>query len=367
MRWGILGAAQIARKNWKAIWNSGNSVVTAVASRDLERCERFVAECHAAAPFERVPTALGTYESLLARPDVDAVYVPLPTGLRKEWVLRAAAAGKHVLCEKPCAIHAADLREMIGACQRQGVQFMDGVMFAHSRRLERLREVLDDPQGVGVIRRIASAFTFRAADGFFAGAGAGNIRARSDLEPLGCAGDLGWYCIRFTLWALRGAQPRLVRARLLAERGSPDSPGPIPTELAAELEFDGGVSASFFCSFVAENEQWARVTGTAGWVHLSDFVLPYFGSEAGFEVHNDAFVARGCDFNMESRSRRVSVPEYSNSHPSAQETRMIQHFAEQAATGVWHAGWADMALATQTVLDACLASARAQGRVIELG
>ena len=68
----------------------------------------------------------------------------LPTGLRKEWVLRAAAAGKHVLCEKPCALSLADLREMTGACQKNRVQFMDGVMFMHNPRLRRLREILDD-------------------------------------------------------------------------------------------------------------------------------------------------------------------------------------------------------------------------------
>ena len=74
--------------------------------------QRFITDCQADAPMDAVPRAMGSYEELLAATDVDAVYIPLPTGLRKEWVLRAAAAGKHIVCEKPCADSVADLREM---------------------------------------------------------------------------------------------------------------------------------------------------------------------------------------------------------------------------------------------------------------
>src|SRR4051812_11679873 len=96
-RWGILGAATIARKNWKAIRNAGNSVVAAVASRDAGRARQFIDECQAACPMSDVPQACASYDELLRRPDVKAVYIPLPTGVRKEWVIRAAEAGKHVL------------------------------------------------------------------------------------------------------------------------------------------------------------------------------------------------------------------------------------------------------------------------------
>src|SRR5579862_9511558 len=141
-RWGILGTANIARKNWKAIRNAGNSALVAVASRDRTRATRFINDCQAAAPQPAVPAACGSYEEILERKDVDAVYIPLPTGVRKEWVLRAAAAGKHVLSEKPCGVSAADVKEMMDACQKQRVQFMDGVMFMHSARLGLMRRVL---------------------------------------------------------------------------------------------------------------------------------------------------------------------------------------------------------------------------------
>ena len=143
-RWGILGTAGIARKNWQAIALSGNSTLTAVASRSLDRSRQFIAECQAACPLPSAPAAVGSYDELLTRPDVDAVYIPLPTGLRKEWVVRAADAGKHVLVEKPVGVTAADVRDMLAACDRNRVQFMDGVMFMHSRRLDALRRTLDD-------------------------------------------------------------------------------------------------------------------------------------------------------------------------------------------------------------------------------
>ena len=112
LRIGFLSTANIGRKNWKAISASSNCIVTAVASRDLARSRKFISECQAETPFEIAPTAFGGYEELLASKSVDAVYIPLPTGLRKEWVERAAQAGKHVLCEKPCAPNASSAARM---------------------------------------------------------------------------------------------------------------------------------------------------------------------------------------------------------------------------------------------------------------
>src|SRR5689334_7103060 len=206
IRWGILGTANIAHKNWKAIQLSGNSTVTAVASRDLDRSRSFIRDCQAQAPMAREPKAYGNYEKLLESAEIDAVYIPLPTGLRKEWVLRAAAAAKHIVCEKPCAVSVADLREMIDACREHRVQFVDGVMFMHSRRLLRLREILDDGKSVGDVRRIASAFSFRAPPEFLSV----NIRGSAQLEPHGCVGDLGWYCLRLALWVMNWEMPKKV-------------------------------------------------------------------------------------------------------------------------------------------------------------
>ena len=106
-RWGILGTAGIPRKNWDSIKNAGNATLTAVASRTTERAQQFIDECQACAPHSPAPRAIGTYEGLLTASDVDAVYIPLPTGIRKDWVIRAAQSGKHVLVEKPVGCNSA--------------------------------------------------------------------------------------------------------------------------------------------------------------------------------------------------------------------------------------------------------------------
>lgn len=362
IRWGFLGTANIARKNWQAIHNTGNSVLTGVASRDLSKAERFIAECQASVPVPILPKAYGSYESLLASNEIDAVYIPLPTGLRKDWVIRAAESGKHVVCEKPCAVHLSDLVEMTSACKRHGVQFMDGVMFVHGARMQRLREVLAEGKTIGKIRRITSQFSFLGDEGFVAD----NIRSRSNLEPQGCLGDLGWYSIVFALECLQGRMPRRVRGQFLSRFGSPESPAQIPSEFSAELLYDDGVSASFYCSFVTENQQWANISGTQGYLHVPDFVLPFFGCEAALEINRPEFKVTGCHFSMESHPQRLAVSEYSNNHPSAQETRLFRTFAEQVARGGLRSDWPERALKTQQLLEICLESASHDGKWISL-
>jgi predicted dehydrogenase len=363
LRFGILGAANIARKNWKAIQLSGNTTVTAVASRDLAKAQSFIDECHAEVPMEKKPRAFASYEQLLACEEVDAVYLPLPTGLRKEWVLRAAAHKKHVVCEKPCAGSVPDLEEMLEACRSNGVQFMDGVMFMHSQRLGQIRVTLDDARSVGPLRRITSAFSFGSNPEFFET----NIRTHGLLEPLGCLGDLGWYCIRLTLWALNGRMPRQAIGHTHAEAQREGSPEPVPTDFSAELFFDDGVSAGFYCSFLSENQQWAIFSGALGYLQLNDFVLPFHGTGSMFEIQNTVFAPKGCDFQMTPTRRIIKVPEYSQGHPTAQEANLFRNFSNQVRSGALNAAWPEIALKTQKVTSACFESAQEGSRLVTVG
>lgn len=362
LRWGILSAAQIARKNWKAIFNTGNATVVAVASRDLEKSRRFIAECQAVAPMDLSPRPLGSYEELLEARDVDAVYIPLPTGLRKEWVIRAAEAGKHIVCEKPCALSVTDLREMLAVCRRHQVQFIDGVMFMHSARLPRLREVLDDGTSIGDIKRINSTFSFCAPPDFFAG----NIRANSALEPFGCLGDLGWYNIRLALWAMNWQLPRRVTGRFLSEVTAPGCATAVPTEFSGELLFENGASSGFYCSFLTANEQRATIVGTQGYLRMADFVVPFTGEEVTFEVNSTSLKILGCDFNMDAQWRRFTVPEHSHSHATSQETNLYRNVTNQIRSGTLNESWTEMALKTQQVMEACFESAQLDGRAMEV-
>jgi predicted dehydrogenase len=358
LRWGIMGTANIGRKNWKAIARSGNGRVTAVASRSMDAAQTFIDECQSEIPFASIPQAIGSYDELVARDDVDAVYIPLPTAMRKPWVLKAAAAGKHVLCEKPVAVTAADAQEMITACGQHGVQFMDGVMFMHSQRLQRLRATLLDAQQTGPIRRITSTFAFYGDEAFRRH----NIRTKHQLEPHGCLGDLGWYNIRFTLWAMDYQLPREVVAHTHTALTGEGSSGSVPGELSAELFFANGASASFYCSFLTEIQQTAVISCERGHLLLEDFVLPFYGSEVGFTRHQHDFSADGCRFHMRRRSRQELVEEYADGEATAQEVNMVRRFAELADSGRTDPSWGQIAMATQRVLDACAASAAAGGR-----
>lgn len=358
-RWGILGTATIARKNWDSIRNTGNAIVTAVASRDRLRAQTYIEELQRDRPFLHAPTAC-EYEELLAREDVDAVYIPLPTGVRAEWVAKAAQAGKHVLCEKPCATNAHQLKELVSICREHRVQFMDGVMFMHSARLPEVRRVLDDGVSIGKIRRICTQFSFLAPDEFFRN----NIRTTSQMEPHGALGDLGWYLIRIAIWAMNGKMPSEVTARFLHVQESPDGNEPVPLDVDFSLYFDDGVSVSCYSSFLAENQQFVHISGTHGQLEMPDFVLPYYGCESSFFVNKDVFHVSGSQFNMEKHSRRIAVSEYSNNNVSAQETNMFRNFSNLVLQRTLDDSWPTLALQTQIVLDACMESGRQRGRLI---
>ncbi len=133
-----------------------------------------------------------------------------------------------------------------------------------------------------------------------------------------------------------------------------------------KIFFAGGVSSSFYCSFIGEHQQWVNVSGTKGYLYVDDFVLPFYGSEVGFEVSNAVFDLHGCEFNMEEHTRRLAVAEYSSGEPNAQETYLFRNFADLVLSGKADPKWGKIALQTQQVVDACLQSAQAGGDFIEL-
>ncbi|MEM7454366.1 MAG: Gfo/Idh/MocA family oxidoreductase [Planctomycetota bacterium] len=365
-RWGIMSTAQIANKNWQAIKLAGNAVVAAVASRSAEKAQSFIDTCQATVPFDDVPRAHGSYEALLEDDGVDAVYIPLPTGMRKDLVIRSAQAGKHVMCEKPCAGSAEDLAAMISACKDNGVQFMDGVMYMHGNRLPEIRKALDNGE-IGTIKRIAAQFSFCAGDDFRNS----NIRTDSRMEPHGCLGDLGWYTLRFAIWVMGGEMPESVTARMLSSHRGAESPDAVPMEFAAELQFANGVTASSYNSFETAHQQWANISGTEGQLHVSDFVLPYFNSDqespsSRFRITKSEFKEVGCDFAMHENSKTVSVAEHGNSHEHAQEVNLFRNFSAIVNSGQLDDSWPDWALKTQRVLDACWASAKSDGQRVSL-
>ena len=140
VRVGIMGCASIARKNARAIIRSERCTLVAIASRELPKAQAFCDELKLDQSVRRIQG----YDALLADKGIDAVYIPLPTKLHKEWVLKAAAAGKHILVEKPVGVDANEVQEMITACRTNGVAFMDGTMFVHHKRFKQVDRIFAD-------------------------------------------------------------------------------------------------------------------------------------------------------------------------------------------------------------------------------
>lgn len=152
VRFGILGCANISIKLCKALSKAPNAKLHAIGSRSLEKATAFAAE-HGLPEAVRV---YGSYEGVLEDEEVDAVYIPLPTGLHVTWAVRAAERRTHVLLEKPVAMNVAELDRILEACEAHGVQFMDGTMWVHHPRTAKMKEALSDAQRFGQLKWVCA-------------------------------------------------------------------------------------------------------------------------------------------------------------------------------------------------------------------
>lgn len=150
IRFGILGCADIARKLSRAINLAPNASLYAVGSRSLDKASKFAA----ANGFPPTAKIYGSYEAVLDDPDVDAVYVPLPTSLHVRWAVLAAQKKKHLLLEKPVALNVSEFDVIVEACESNGVQFMDGTMWMHHPRTAKMKEFLSDSNLFGQLKQV---------------------------------------------------------------------------------------------------------------------------------------------------------------------------------------------------------------------
>src|SRR5689334_24284642 len=154
VRWGVLGAARIAvNRVIPAMQNGTHSEIAGIASRDLARAQSTAREL-------RIPKAYGSYEALLADPDIDAIYNPLPNHLHVPWSIKAIEAGKHVLCEKPIGLSSAQGQELVDAAARHPhLKVMEAFMYRHHPQWVRTKAIVADG-GVGDLRTIQSFFSY---------------------------------------------------------------------------------------------------------------------------------------------------------------------------------------------------------------
>ena len=231
VRWGIISTARIAETAFvPAVRETGRGEVAAVASRSRERGESFARE-------HGIPRVFDDYASLLASDEVDAVYNPLPNTMHREWTEAAAAAGKHVFCEKPLATTAADAEAMVAACEQAGVVFFEAFVFLYHPQTLKLRRLLDEG-AIGELLQLHAHMSFpiqRPTD---------NIRMNRELGG-GSLWDGGSYPVTFSRFAF-GEEPAGIQSKVLI-----DPEYGVDTRATLILEFPGDRTASIQGGFDA--------------------------------------------------------------------------------------------------------------------
>ena len=239
--WGILGTARINRMLIPPLRVSPDNRLVAVASRDLARGEAYAREWE-------IGRVHGSYEALLGDPEIDAVYIPLPNHLHAEWTIKAARAGKHVLCEKPLALTVADVDAMVAACREAKVVLAEGFMYRHHPQTLKVKQLLDEG-AIGTLRYLRGAFTFELAR-------PNDVRLKPEWGG-GCLWDVGCYPVSFAR-LLVGQEPlEVFGSQVLGPTG-------IDETFAGQAVFPGDVLFQFDAGFRAPSRAEMELSGTKG-------------------------------------------------------------------------------------------------------
>jgi predicted dehydrogenase len=246
VRFGIISTAHINRLVLAGARESHRVDVVAVASRHLARAEEYARE-------QGIERAHGSYEALLADPEVEAVYISLPNSLHVEWSITALEAGKHVLCEKPLSRRARDVERAFDAADAAGRILAEAFMYRHNPQTAKLRELVDGG-AIGKLRLVRAAFSFTVEDG-------ANVRLAKDLDGGGLM-DVGCYCVSGS--RLLGGEPERVFARqVVGESG-------VDVVFAGAMAFPGAVTAYFDCGLALPDRDELEVIGEEGSLFLDD-------------------------------------------------------------------------------------------------
>ena len=328
LRVGILGAARIANKNIGAMFHPDSGCVcSAIASRSQEKVEAFVDQWIASrsdavpnADRLREATLYGgpdAYDRLINEGVVDAVYIPLPTQLHEEWTIKALDAGLHVLLEKPVAITERSYEDMLRKAVESHKFLMDGTMFVHAGRMKGFLDYCADEDNLGTVDRVNADFTFCGDDNFFKN----DIRTKVDGDPLGCIGDLGWYCVRMGLLVFGKMGRKPISAQATQYKTNKEG---VPMDVTCLVHFTDECTLSFHCSFKHNFRQRVEVVGTKRSAVLTDFVLPS-NENPSFHIH---------EFNyhdvLEKSSHSSNEIACSEEDVQAQEVCMWKKFSDVA-------------------------------------
>lgn len=302
MGFGILGAARIAVGALiPAIQKSSNARVVAIAARDGARAQDYAIQ-------HGVPRAYGDYDQMLADPEVQAVYNPLPNSEHAPWTLRALEAGKHVLCEKPFTLNAAEAQQVDEVGKRLGRTVMEAFMYRFHPQIGQALEILRRGE-IGELRLIRSSFSFMLDR-------PGDIRWVKALGG-GALYDVGTYCVNVSR-TVAGREPVVVLGWSLET--VPDHPGGggVDHSFLGMLDFGDGLRASFDCSFTQPFRQRVELVGSDGTLELTSPYVP--GRDRRGHDHGHGVVAPELWLNGEAVASMAADP----------YQLMVEHFVRAA-------------------------------------
>lgn len=244
IRWGLLSTAGINNALIGPIRQSERSELVAVASRSKNTAEAYAAE-------KGIPKAIAGYEALLEDPDVDVIYNPLPNSMHAEWTVRAAEAGKHVLCEKPASVTLDGLNQMSEAARENNVTVFEAFMYLHHPQTQRAKEIIESGQ-LGTIQTVQSWFHFylRPED-------SNNIRLNKELVG-GGLWDVGVYPNSLAIYMIGDGAPAEIWAQqIVGETG-------VDVAMRSQLRFNSGSVAQLSSGFRSPFREGAHIVGEFG-------------------------------------------------------------------------------------------------------
>ena len=317
LNWGILSTAKINQALIKPLRASKRTRLLAVASRSLSTAEAYAREWE-------IPRAHESYEALLADPEIDVIYNPLPNHLHSEWTIKALRAGKHVLCEKPLALTLEEVDAMTSAAQETGKVLAEAFMYRHHPQTLKAKELID-AGAVGKLQLIKGAFSFVLNR-------EGNYRFYKEMGG-GSIWDVGCYPISYARMIVGEEPVEVFGWQVAGAHGGDES-------FYGQMRFGNGAHAQFDCGFKSPFRSHMEIVGTEGVLNISSPFKPGLKSEMILTRGNEQEIIKVkgqelylgevedmCNAVLENKSPRISLLD------SRRNTAVILAFLESAQTG----------------------------------
>ncbi len=316
VRWGILSTARINRKFLAGIAGSDSAEVVAVASRDAARAQAYAEQ-------ERIARSYGSYEALLADPEIDAVYVSLPNALHLEWTVAALRAGKHVLCEKPLSRRQTEVTAAFDVAEREGRLLMEAFMYRHHPQTLRVQELVAE-RAIGRLRLVRASFSFPLDD-------PADVRLSRELAG-GSLMDVGCYCVNAARM-LAGEAEQVSAFQMVGGDG-------VDAVFVGALRFPHGVLAHFDSGLRLADRDDLEVVGEEGTLYLRDpwhCLSPGIDLQRGDEVERIAIPPANpytCQADNFAAAIRGEAPARLGRADAVDQARTIEALYAAAEAGV---------------------------------